>query len=272
MSKTPSSDRKSFDLISVPAGVRAAAAPRHIDQILQSFNTWAFKRAQPSDSRLLGKVVKGAVLRQEPISFVLYWGKGPRSSVGAYEAQCLDFLSAMATRVDAVYDKGAAFNLLLTDTHALLNGHAAHDVTRYFAEVAEMAGTYGFASYLLGDLCTAAGTDVAAPADCAPSDETLDQLARSAMRWYRGAGTAEDGARTYYRMNMFEREVVEHFFPTSVFVTFNGHEHRELFPARLPIFYMYSLKRGTSVKPWFLPDPADASNSDGDDQLMKCGA
>ena len=27
-----------------------------------------------------------------------------------------------------------------------------------------------------------------------------------------------------------------------------------LFPDTMPIFYMYSLKRGVAVKPWFLPD------------------
>ena len=42
----------------------------------------------------------------------------------------------------------------------------------------------------------------------------------------------------------------------SIFITFNGSEFRCLFPERLPIFYMYSLRRGVSVKPWFLPPVA----------------
>ena len=45
-------------------------------------------------------------------------------------------------------------------------------------------------------------------------------------------------------------------FPNAVFITFNGSEFRCLFPDRMPIFYMYSLKRGVAVKPWFLPDEA----------------
>jgi hypothetical protein len=82
------------------------------------------------------------------------------------------------------------------------------------------------------------------------------------MRWYRGAGTAEQGARTYFEMNMVERQVIELFFPSSVFVTFNGSDHRELFPEKLPIFYMYSLKRGFGVKPWFLNDDGTAAEID----------
>jgi hypothetical protein len=45
---------------------------------------------------------------------------------------------------------------------------------------------------------------------------------------------------------------VEISYPRSVFITFNGSEVRDLFPDSLPVFYMYSLKRGFSVKPWFI--------------------
>jgi len=64
--------------------------------------------------------------------------------------------------------------------------------------------------------------------------------------WDRRAGRAE-----FYQMNMIERRAVELAFPRSIFVTFNGSEFRGLFPQRLPIFYMYSLRRGIRVKPWF---------------------
>ena len=56
-------------------------------------------------------------------------------------------------------------------------------------------------------------------------------------------------------MNMVEKRAVQFAFPRSIFVTFNGSEYRSLFPDRMPIFYMYSLRRGTGVKPWFLPAP-----------------
>src|SRR5262249_39787820 len=61
------------------------------------------------------------------------------------------------------------------------------------------------------------------------------------------------------RMNMQEKRAVERAFPSSIFITFNGSLLRALFPEQLPVFYRYSLRRGTSVKPWFLPDEAVAS-------------
>jgi hypothetical protein len=42
---------------------------------------------------------------------------------------------------------------------------------------------------------------------------------------------------------MIEKRAVAAAFPEAVFVTFNGSEFRDLFPATMPIFYMYSLRR-----------------------------
>ena len=224
-------------------------------KIVEAFNTWAFKREQPSDIALLKRFAMRAVLRQEPLSFVLYWGKGPRSTIADPDIQCLDYLSSLAARVKSTYDKGTLISLILTDTHAALNGHPERETAAYHGEIAVEARKRGFEHYSLSELTAAAG-DLVRAEDCpAPSAEILQQLAGSAMRWYRGEGTSEEGARRYYGMNMVEKKVVELFFSSSVFVTFNGSEHRELFPDRLPIFYMYSLRRGFGVKPWFLPSP-----------------
>jgi L-tyrosine isonitrile synthase len=241
-------------LSSSTSSLRKYPSSDHVKKIVQSFNTWAFKREQPSDLGLLTRFTTRAVMRQEPLSFVLYWGKGPRSDIESYDLQCLDYLGTMAARVQGAYGRGAAFSLVLTDTHATLNGHPAQQITNYFAQVEQEAGRRGFDSYLLSELTQAAGRSVRM-LESQPSEETLQQLVRSAMRWYRGEGTPEEGAKRYYDMNMVEKQVIELFFPSSVFVTFNGREHRDLFPDKLPIFFMYSLKRGTSVKPWFLPEP-----------------
>jgi hypothetical protein len=234
--------------------LRKFPSVEYVKKIVQSFNTWAFKREQPSDLGLLTRFTTRAVMRQEPLSFVLYWGKGPRSEIQSCDVQCLDYLALLTARVKSTYGRGAAVSLVLTDTHASLNGHPAHQVTSYFAEIERAAQTRGFDCYLLSELTEAAGRSVRVE-DCEPSEETLAELVRSAMRWYRGEGTPEEGAKRYYDMNMVEKQVIELFFPSSIFVTFNGREHRDLFPDKLPIFFMYSLKRGTSVKPWFLPEP-----------------
>jgi L-tyrosine isonitrile synthase len=228
-------------------------------KVLRSFNTWAFKREQPSDIPLMLRFIARAVAAHEPIRFVLYWGKGPRHGVSDPEVQCLDFLGAMTPRLQAVYSPGAALTLIFTDTHAELNGHSPQDIQRYFAEVRALAAKRGIETCWLGSLVRAAGPlATAAPLEETVSSETLSLLLASAQKWYHGAGTAMEGALAYLRINLIEQRVVERAFPYSVFVTFNGSDLRGLFPHQLPIFYMYSLRRGVSLKPWFLPsEPAN---------------
>lgn len=249
--------RNGLRLQSVIGSLKKAPSQDKLSRILQSFNTWAFKREQPSDPLLLSRFVTQAVMRQEPLSFVLYWGKGPRTELDCPDIECLDYLASLVSRVKAVYPHGARISLIMTDTHATLNGHSAANIARYFTEVEREARARDFECYLLGELTESAGNFVEVENGQMPSEDTLRRLANSAMRWYRGEGTAEEGAKKYYRMNMLEREVVQIFFPSSIFVTFNGRDCRDLFPRKMPIFYMYSLRRGTSVKPWFLPPPAD---------------
>lgn len=229
------------------------------DAILKAFNTWAFKREQPSDPELLFQTVSDALALGEPIPFVLYWGKGPRCRLAEPDTACLDYLSALTARIHEVYAPGATIRLIFTDTHAELNGHTEALIRAYFADVKAVAHERGFETCLLSELTRAAeavfGDD---PNDRIVPGETLDRLCVSAMKWYRGDGTAEEGALKYYRMNMIEKRAVELAFPRSIFITFNGSDLRSLFPDRLPIFYMYSLRRGFSVKPWFLPTDAAA--------------
>jgi L-tyrosine isonitrile synthase len=233
------------------------------EKILRAFNTWAFKREQPSDPQLMLRLIADAVTRQAPIPFVLYWGKGPRHKAALPEALCLDFLATLASRVKTVYAPGAAIKLLLTDTHAELNGHRRQDIACYFDDIESAAKQRGFDTCWLGPLVKAAGNiGIAAPLEEAVTAQTLSSLIVSAHKWYHGPGTPEQGALTYLRMNLIEQRVVERAFPGSIFITFNGSELRGLFPTQLPIFYMYSLRRGFGVKPWFLPaEPAKCDAS-----------
>lgn len=229
------------------------SAERSADKVLRAFNTWSFKREQPEHPHLLMQVAATAVARGEPLRFVMYWGKGPRCSIAPEDHECLDFVGSMMGRIREAHTAGAAVTLILTDTHARHNGHPEESIDAYFAAIAAEAARRGFATCRLSGLVAAAGDAAVAPDEAPMPEDVLESLAASAGKWYRGSGTAEDGARAYYAMNMVERRAVEIAFPGAIFATFNGSRLRCLFPSRMPIFYMYSLRRGVAVKPWFLP-------------------
>jgi hypothetical protein len=223
------------------------------DKVLQAFNTWAFKREHPTEPLLMLQIIAEAIALEEPIQFVLYWGKGPRSAIDRPDIECLDFLASFARRVREAFEPGAAIKLIFTDTHAQLNGHPPAGIRVYCGDIETAAGRRGFDACRLSELTRAADAVAAGDpiGDDMPEHVTL-RLFAGAKRWYRGEESAEHGALKYYRMNMIEKRAVELAFPRAIFITFSGSHLRCLFPARLPIFYMYSMRRGTSVKPWFL--------------------
>jgi len=230
-----------------PKGGNLAGLP---EKILKAFNTWAFKRQQPDDPKRMLELISEAVNRNEPVPFVLYWGKGLRAEIADPDKQCLDFLANLTHRVRDVYAPGAQVQLLLTDTHAQLNGHEQHTIDPYYADIAAAAERRGFATRRLSDVNRSVNDAWNNEGD-AP-EHVLNSLRASARKWYRGGGSADDGAAAYYKLNMLEKHTVEISYPRSIFITFNGSEVRDLFPDSLPVFYMYSLKRGFSVKPWFI--------------------
>ena len=210
------------------------------------------------------RFIAEASAQRRPLTFVLYWGKGPRCGFDHPDAKCLDHLAAMARRISAVFEPGAAIRLIFTDTHAQLNGYPQSGIRAYFGEIEAEARRRGFECCWLGGLLEVSHAQAEDYTHGEPVPENLlSVLSASAMKWYRGKGSAELGAEKYFHMNMVEKRAVELSFPNAIFSTFNSSKFRALFPKRLPIFYMYSLQRGVSVKPWFLPaevQPCDESS------------
>lgn len=234
-----------------------SAKLKSVPALLQSFNTWAYKREQPHRPEMLLARVERAVLDQTPIEMVLYWGKGPRDHRAAPDARCLDFLASMRDRIVACHQPGAQIHLILTDTHARHNGHTEGRIKSYFDEISDGAAARNFEHTRLSKLVELLPDRELINGSCEPDAPTLEMLMRSATKWYAGSENVMIGALKYFQMNMIERIAVERAFPDSIFVTFNGRESLPLFPEHMPIFFMYSLKKGFSVKPWFLGDTSE---------------
>jgi hypothetical protein len=178
------------------------------EALVQSFNSWAFKREQPDNLEKLKGAATAAIERDSPLPFALYWGRGPRGHVAAPERQCLDFLASLADRVRSQHGPGPEVTIICTDTHAELNGYPPRSTRRYFAEVQREAAQRSFRARLLSDLVAWAEDRIdEARALERPSSEILRGLIASAAKWYAGGRSAEEGARLYYRANMIEKHI-----------------------------------------------------------------
>ena len=235
------------------------------DLVLKSFNTWAYKREQPSDLSHLRETIYLAIERQQTLGFVLYWGKGPRLKPADPERQCFAYLAGMRDRIAKASPRPVLVTLLATDTHARLNGYPESEIDGYYDAVKTEAWALGFDVRRLSSLLTDHSQAIVAEE---PEAGLIDALTSSAAKWYRGDLSPLSAARTYFAMNMTEKRAVGAAYRSSIFVTFNSSKLRQLFPTELPIYYMYSMRKGIAVKPWFMPSRDDRSRADEVSPLM----
>ena len=76
-----------------------------------------------------------------------------------------------------------------------------------------------------------------------------DRLVLQATKHSR-AREAEEAARVYMVACLRAAPLVERFFPTTIFLTYNPPEFDLTIP-NLPKHYIFPSKRGSSDKPWF---------------------
>lgn len=238
---------------SVTRNTNKSNVPLDVEVVLKTFNTWSYKREQPSDLELLKQVVKHSIDHNVAIPFVLYWGKGSRSECAAPERECFAYLASLARRVADVYQPGVMFHVVYTDTHARLNQHDERSIESYYISVVAAARTIPSTCHRLSLLVSSYSPG--SKAIELPASDVIDRLERCAAKWYNGEGAAIDGATRYFEANMIEKQAIQSCFPDTVFLTFNGSEFRQLFPDDMPIFSMYSVRKGVAVKPWFMPSP-----------------
>ncbi|PJC24206.1 asparagine synthase (glutamine-hydrolyzing) [Candidatus Uhrbacteria bacterium CG_4_9_14_0_2_um_filter_41_50] len=220
-------------------------------EILESFDTWQFKREQPKTEEKLLETILRSVRSKKPIEFVMYWGKGERDIIGEKEKEAILYLKKMLSMILEKYPFGSKVTLILTDTHAELNGHTKSQINQYFDSVITLARQ---AKFYTTNLSTLAIFDEQALMKKLGgekiSDELLNILVESSEKHCKKYNP-DIGAKLYYLQNLIEKKEIEKSFSEAIFLTYNGNELDEIFPNKIPIFYMYSIKKGTSVKPWF---------------------
>jgi len=220
-------------------------------KVLEQFNTWSFKREHPKDEGLLLQAIGKATELNQAIPFVLYWGKGEKNLPDEAEKAAFKFLESLNERIKSVYASGAKFTLILTDTHAELNGLDDDGVREYYSAIQKLSSTSGFETIFMSEIAPLKEIEPDQYDSLQISDKVRSILTTSAEKHYKGSNDYNSGAIKYFAQNQIEKVAVEKQFPDSVFLTYSGGDLNDIFP-NLPIFYMYSTQKGVSSKPWFI--------------------
>jgi asparagine synthase (glutamine-hydrolysing) len=223
-------------------------------KILESFNTWKFKKEQPNTSDKIMLSILQSIRKKEPIKFVMYWGKGDRDTISEIDLMAIERLLDFRTMIEKEYTKGTELTFIFTDNHARLNGYGTEGTDAYFNSVRSEAEKHGIKNILLSELVEYNEENISKDVESVEiNDELLNNLVKSSERHYRNSENNHlVGAKIYYLQNQLERKAVEQKFNDNIFLTYNGNEVDGILPTKLPIFYMYSYKKGSSEKPWFM--------------------
>lgn len=221
-------------------------------KIIEQFNTWSFKREQPSDEAALQKIVNESAVVNKPIQFVLYWGKGERDGISKPEIDAFSMLKSISDRIETVYKPGAEFTLIFTDTHARLNGYSINETEQYYQTVKDLADKQSIKSIFMSKIADFDLDNLIFQSkEVQVDDEVLAVLGESSGKHYKRSSDHLLGAKLYYIQNQIEKVEVEKRFSNHIFITYSGSVLNDIFP-KLPIFYMYSTEKGNSQKPWFM--------------------
>lgn len=233
------------------------------EEILTRINTWQDKRCQPAKLEQISSLINSAILNTQPLEFLTYWGCGARDKPIEAERLAMERLRAFMDKASHTTVLTPCLTLLLTDVHCWVNGKPDERVASYFAEITRLANEFGFKTRLLSDVWAAGGQDPKAFLDPgyqhAYSDEqswsALAEKLRDALvlqaNKHAENGNPEAAGRKYLAGCELESAIIEDICSDSIFLTYNG-EDADPFIPDLPRMYIYSTKRGTAIKPWFM--------------------
>lgn len=221
-------------------------------EILDRFDTWKFKREQPKTPEKMMENILKNIRKKSPINFVMYWGKGEKNIVGDEEVNAIKYLDEMLSKIKDKYLPGVKMTFIFTNTHARLNGHTEAEIQKYFDSVKKLTQNYDINILYLSELVKYDEKTLLQKIDKLNIDsELFATLKNSSEKHCKKLKDHILGAKLYFLQNQVEKKEVEKRFTGSIFLTYNGSNLDKILPTGLPIFYMYSTKKGTSVKPWF---------------------
>ena len=224
-------------------------ALQHADAAIRRFNTRRFRSAPPTRPERLKTVVAEAITAGHRLKFVMCWGKGRRSYATQNEHDALSFLANFISNTHLSDHSPSQLTIVLTDTHAELNGHPRHEIDKYFGEIHQIAAQYDFNTMLMSEI--GRGVPERAETIAALLQETLVSRAE---KYYFGPRTdIRSIATEYASQSKAEASALQCRFPCAIYISNNGPLYDEILPSSLPILHLYTTKRGTSQKPWFCP-------------------
>lgn len=232
------------------------------DEIVNILRKRKFNRLKliesESEFSKIEDAVENTIRSRMPLSFVMYWGISAKQESCSADEQAIAFIEKLSKELQSKYQVGAKFELIFCDTHANFNGYSLKN--SYISQV-----IYHFEKTSIDanfhKMSDIAGNTSQDPPPLDSINEiyinidpsTKKELKNMASKHHLWEADPDEVVKKYIALNRFESLYVERLFKDSIFITYNdANKLRFLFPLGLPVYSMYSLKKGKTIKPWFV--------------------
>ncbi|HHD63114.1 MAG TPA: hypothetical protein ENK96_01845 [Desulfobulbaceae bacterium] len=231
--------------------------------ILKAINKRRFlrKRFNEKQAVCVTRRLRHVVSQGEAVKFLMMWGVGTKQETGCWEEYALAQLEGMFREIKKIWPVGAALKIVFADTHARINRIPEAVIEHYYSSLLHLIKRIpAFQSELirlsaLWNKCRRRPEDVACgkSPDSLISREQYEFIKKNATKRYYGADP-EEGARRYLKARLADNMILEAEYSDHIFLTYNNPAVMAPFQPELPVLYVWSLRRGRSCSPWFLPN------------------
>ena len=212
-----------------------------------------FFRKRPQITPALLRVVSGALHSPNSALKCLYiWGVHEKPLPDSDDDATIAHLQALLERIGSLLRVNLTMQIVIADSHGQLNEARSELSDQYARAITARLKVCGWGVLRMsdlwrdGDITLTKVDELASHLDVA-SD--APRLLTFAKLHYHGA-SAEQGARRYLAARLLERPVLSSRFEQHILLTPVEPALDSIQP-QLPIFHIWTRKKGCSAKPWF---------------------
>ncbi len=208
-----------------------------------------YNRYKVMDKNKLLKSINYFTSQNRPISLVEYWGVTNKSGINIDDINTIEFLQSINNRIKKCYSPGLYLNIIISDTHAYLNGYTLKEIKDYIEKLQKLFSKYNNIHYmLLSNLRNNLNLKSIEKIDCNISDELKPFLIKGASKFYKG--DILEGIDKYYRIRVQEKDIFYNLFSNCIFFTYNNPKYKEILPDITTLF-LYT-RKGYTHPPWVI--------------------
>lgn len=229
--------------------------------IVQSINTKRIlrKKLDENEVELLTQLLSKVIAKGLPLPFVMLWGAGRRKAVGCWEEYAVRQLRKLDERINLSWTKGMLLDIIYADVHGKMNRLPEESIVGYYESLSHFfrkEAPFVKRFIRLSDLWNHHGMN----------SKTIESMRQESSKYeshpcyrhilentrahYQGANERE-GALEYIATRLSDKRLLIHFFAGYIQLTYNHPGLSFLQPALFTL-YIWSLKKGTNLAPWYL--------------------